>query len=89
MYLKLIKVARSAFAEIQDSLSAELNYEIEAQNLEVFKTFHSKLDDKIIIPTVYKDYSSRRILTLSLEQGDSIETASSWPIEIETQLAVV
>lgn len=89
MYLRLIKATRSAFAEIQDSLSAELNYEIEAQNLEVFKTFHSKLDDKIIIPTVYKDYSSRRILTLSLEQGDSIETASSGLSKFETQLAVV
>lgn len=80
------KLQDQLFAEIQDSLSAELNYEIEAQNLEVFKTFHSKLDDKIIIPTVYKDYSSRRILTLSLEQGDSIETASSWPIEIRNTI---
>ncbi|WP_049063837.1 ABC1 kinase family protein, partial [Acinetobacter seifertii] len=80
------KLQDQLFAEIQDSLSAELNYEIEVQNLEVFKTFHSKLDDKIIIPTVYKDYSSRRILTLSLEQGDSIETASSWPIEIRNTI---
>ncbi len=80
------KLQDQLFAEIQDSLSAELNYEIEAQNLEVFKTFHSQLDDKIIIPTVYKDYSSRRILTLSLEQGDSIETASAWPIEIRNTI---
>lgn len=54
--------------------------------LKSLKLFHSKLDDKIIIPTVYKDYSSRRILTLSLEQGDSIETASSWPIEIRNTI---
>ncbi|MFV5465164.1 AarF/UbiB family protein, partial [Acinetobacter sp. 207] len=36
------------------------------------------LDDKIIIPQVFKDYSSRHILTLSLEQGENIETASTW-----------
>ncbi|MGL5143732.1 MAG: ABC1 kinase family protein, partial [Acinetobacter junii] len=59
------KLQDQLFKEIQDSLSAELNYEIEAQNLEVFKTFHEKLDQQVIIPTVYKDYSSRRVLTLS------------------------
>lgn len=46
---------------------------------EVARTFYAALDDKIIIPQVFKDYSSRYILTLSLEQGESIETAvSTW-----------
>ncbi|WAU73202.1 ABC1 kinase family protein [Acinetobacter sp. TR11] len=80
------KLQDQLFQEIQDSLSAELNYEIEAQNLEVFKIFHEKLDDQIIIPIVYKDYSSRRVLTLSLEQGDSIETASTWSVETRNQI---
>ena len=80
------KLQDQLFQEIQDSLSAELNYEIEAQNLEVFKTFHEKLDAQVIIPTVYKDYSSRRVLTLSLEQGDSIETASTWSVETRNQI---
>lgn len=80
------KLQDQLFAEIQDSLSAELNYEIEAQNLEVFKIFHERLDHKIIIPTVYKEYSSRRILTLSLEQGESIETASHWPVATRNEL---
>ena len=66
------------FQEIQESLDNELNYQIEAQNLEVARTFHAALDDKIIIPQVFKDYSSRHILTLSLEQGENIETASTW-----------
>ncbi|HAK14480.1 MAG TPA: ABC transporter, partial [Acinetobacter radioresistens] len=44
------KLQDRLFAEIQDSLNAELNYEIEAQNLTVFKTFHEALDEKIIIP---------------------------------------
>ncbi|WP_180103215.1 AarF/ABC1/UbiB kinase family protein [Acinetobacter sp. YH12126] len=75
------KLQDKLFREIQDSLDNELNYEIEAQNLDVARAFHSALDDKIIIPQVYKDYSSRHILTLSLELGDSIETASTWSQE--------
>ena len=80
------KLQDQLFQEIHDSLMAELNYEIEAQNLEVFKAFHEKLDAQIIIPNVFKAYSSRRVLTLSLEQGESIETASTWPIEIRNQI---
>jgi len=80
------KLQDRLFAEIQDSLNAELNYEIEAQNLTVFKTFHEALDEKIIIPRVYPQYSTRRVLTLSLEQGESIETASTWPQVVRNQL---
>ncbi|MFW2034048.1 ABC1 kinase family protein [Acinetobacter junii] len=80
------KLQDQLFKEIQDNLSAELNYEIEAQNLEVFKTFHEKLDQQVIIPTVYKDYSSRRVLTLSYEKGESIETASTWSVETRNQI---
>ncbi len=80
------KLQDQLFKEIQDSLSAELNYEIEAQNLEVFKTFHEKLDQQVIIPTVYKDYSSRRVLILSYEKGESIETASTWSVETRNQI---
>ncbi len=72
------KLQDRLFKEIQDSLDNELNYEIEAQNLQVARTFHQQLDPKIIIPQVYTKYSSRHVLTLSLEQGDSIETASTW-----------
>ncbi len=74
------KLQDRIFAEIQDSLHEELNYEIEAQNLDVFRTFHQKLDAQIIIPQVFPDYSSRRVLTLSLEKGESIETASTWDV---------
>ncbi len=80
------KLQDRLFAEIQDSLNAELNYEIEAQNLTVFKTFHEALDEKIIIPRVYPQYSTRRVLTLSLEQSESIETASTWPQDVRNQL---
>ncbi|RYL25553.1 ABC1 kinase family protein [Acinetobacter piscicola] len=80
------KLQDRLFKEIQDSLHEELNYEIEAQNLQVFKTFHQSLDNKIIIPHVYPEYSSRRILTLSMEKGDKIETASTWDLAIRNEI---
>lgn len=80
------KLQDRLFKEIQDSLHEELNYEIEAQNLQVFRTFHQALDSKIIIPKVFTEYSSRRILTLSLEKGESIETASTWDLGIRNEI---
>lgn len=74
------------FSEIQDSLNAELNYEIEAQNLQVFRTFHAQLDPQIIIPRVFPELSSRRVLTLSQELGESMETASTWSQELRNSL---
>lgn len=80
------KLQDRLFKEIQDSLHEELNYEIEAQNLQVFKTFHQALESKIIIPNVYPEYSSRRILTLSMEKGESIETASTWDLAVRNEI---
>ncbi len=80
------KLQDRLFNEIQESLDNELNYQIEAQNLEVARTFHQALDSKIIIPQVFPDYSSRHVLTLSLELGESIETASTWPQAVRNDL---
>ena len=80
------KLQDRIFKEIQDSLHEELNYEIEAQNLKVFKTFHQALDNKIIIPDVYPEYSTRRVLTLSFEAGESIETASTWDVSVRNEI---
>ena len=80
------KLQDRLFKEIQDSLDNELNYEIEAQNLHVARTFHEQLDPKIVIPKVYAEYSSRHVLTLSFEQGDSMETASTWSQETRNEL---
>lgn len=74
------------FAEIEDSLMAELNYEIEAHHLRLFRTFHQTIDPKVVIPEVLQDYSSRRILTLSDESGESIQTASTWSQEKRNEL---
>ena len=80
------KLQDQLFKEIQDSLDNELNYQIEAQNLEIARTFHAAIDPKVIIPKVYKELSSRHILTLSQELGESIETASTWSQETRNEL---
>jgi predicted unusual protein kinase regulating ubiquinone biosynthesis (AarF/ABC1/UbiB family) len=80
------KLQDELFTEIQDSLHAELDYTQEAHNLQVFAAFHQAIDLQLIIPKVYTDYSSRRVLTLSEERGESIETAATWPIELRNTL---
>ncbi len=74
------------FAEIRQSLHDELDYVKEANNLRVFSAFHA--DDKgLIIPKVIGSHSSKRILTLSEEMGESLTTASTWDNEIKQKIA--
>lgn len=80
------KLQDELFNEIQDSLHAELDYTQEAHSLQVFAAFHQAADPQLIIPKVYPAYSSRRVLTLSEERGDSIETAATWPLEVRNAL---
>ncbi|OTG88019.1 ABC transporter [Acinetobacter sp. ANC 4558] len=80
------KLQDKLFNEIQESLDNELNYHIEAQNLEVARAFHEALDQKILIPRVFKEYSTRHVLTLSFEPGETMETASMWPQSLRNEL---
>lgn len=61
----------AVFAEIRRSLVDELDYVKEAENVRKFAAFHAK-DPKIIIPKVFEEYTSTRVLTLSFEPGDDI-----------------
>lgn len=71
----LLKIDKAAldnlFAEIYQSILAELNYRQEAKNLQQFREYY-KHDRKIIIPQPIAKYSSRRVLTMSFETGDDI-----------------
>lgn len=80
------KLQDALFHEIKESLHAELNYLQEAHNLNVFAAFHNLKDSKLIIPKVFPEYSSRRVLTLSEELGEPIETAAQYPLEIRNEL---
>ncbi|MDO4223650.1 MAG: AarF/ABC1/UbiB kinase family protein [Acinetobacter sp.] len=74
------------FAEIEDSLLNELNYELEAHHLRLFAQFHANRDEKIIIPQVIDEYSSRYMLVLSEEQGHRMQIASTWQPSLRNAL---
>lgn len=66
------------FAEIRNQLAEELDYQQEADNLERFRAFHRD-DQWLVIPQVITSLSTDKILTLSYEPGDDLETLSSDP----------
>ncbi len=74
------------FDEIRDSLKDELDYVKEAQNLAVFGAFHAN-DAGLIIPKVIKSHSSRRILTLTEEMGETLSVAATWDNSIKQKIA--
>lgn len=74
------------FNEIRQSLHDELDYIKEAHNLRVFGAFHAE-DEGLIIPKVITSHSSKRILTLTEEMGDTLTVASTWDNEIKKQIA--
>lgn len=61
----------AVFGEIRRSLKDELDYVKEAENARLFAEFHAD-DPKIIVPRVFEEYTSRRVLTLAYEPGDDI-----------------
>lgn len=70
--LKVDKAMLDAvFDEIRRSLVDELDYEKEAQNVREFAVFHAG-DPKIVVPRVFEEYTSTRVLTLAYEPGDDI-----------------
>ncbi|MFC3151542.1 ABC1 kinase family protein [Litoribrevibacter euphylliae] len=72
----LLKVDPSAleavFEELSETLIRELDYIEEAEQLRRFRTFHQS-DSNIIIPEVIDQYSTKCILTTTLEQGLTIK----------------
>ncbi len=74
------------FNEIRHSLHDELDYIKEAHNLRVFGAFHAE-DTGLIIPKVISSHSSKRILTLTEEMGETLAVAATWDNEIKQQIA--
>lgn len=71
-------VIDEVFNEIKARLRDELNYEQEAENLRAFRAFHAA-DEHIVIPDVVEEFTRRRVLTLTRESGDSLETVANSP----------
>ena len=74
------------FHEIRQSLHDELDYIKEAQNLRVFGAFHAE-DTGIIIPKVISSHSTKRILTLTEEMGETLSVAATWDNDIKQKIA--
>jgi predicted unusual protein kinase regulating ubiquinone biosynthesis (AarF/ABC1/UbiB family) len=56
------------YRELEERLHEELDYVNEAKNIALFQKMFRD-DDEIIIPDVYPDLSSRRVLTMGLVEG--------------------
>lgn len=71
----LLKMSRESvdalFGEIRDRLHEELDYENEGRNLELFRHQHLN-DEKLIVPALVPERSSRRVLTMEKVEGDHI-----------------
>ncbi len=74
------------FKEIRQSLHDELDYIKEAHNLQVFGAFHAG-DEGLIIPKVISSHSSKRVLTLTQEMGETLAVASTWDNDIKQKIA--
>lgn len=71
------------FSEIRVRLKEELDYENEARNLALFREFH-KDQPWVVIPAVIPSHSTRRVLTLELEEGDHVSKVTAERYSQET-----
>lgn len=71
-------VIDEVFNEIRSRLREELDYQQEAENLRAFRAFHAG-DSDVVIPDVVDEFTRKRVLTLTREPGDSLETVSTSP----------
>lgn len=61
------------FIEIQERFSEELDYQKEAQNIKVFSKIFQK-DSHTIVPQVFEDYTTKKLLTMRYHEGQKIQT---------------
>lgn len=61
------------FAEIEARLHEELDYTQEADHVRLFRSMYAD-DPDVVVPEVIGERSARRVLTLSFEPGDDLDT---------------
>jgi predicted unusual protein kinase regulating ubiquinone biosynthesis (AarF/ABC1/UbiB family) len=72
------EVLDALFLEIKQQLQEELDYRQEAEHLREFKAFHAD-QPWIVIPDVIDELTSDKVLTLSYEPGDDLDTLANNP----------
>lgn len=65
--------ASDVYRELEARLYEELDYENEARNIERFRAMFAD-DKEVIIPKVYPEYTSRRVLTMEYVEGYPLAT---------------
>jgi predicted unusual protein kinase regulating ubiquinone biosynthesis (AarF/ABC1/UbiB family) len=61
------------FADLSDRLHEELDYRREAANIEVFRRVYEDWD-WVVVPRVYREFSTDRVLTMDLLDGAPLST---------------
>ena len=70
-YNKAIKT-KKIFLEIKDRLVEEIDYENEINNIKIFKKIF-EFNKSVNIPKVYRNYSTKRLITMSWLEGQSLD----------------
>lgn len=61
------------FLEIEEVIRRELDYHAEVIAMEAFRTFFEGTD-RVVVPKAYPEFSSDSVITMSYEQGTSLES---------------
>lgn len=64
---------KETLEEIKAVFLAELDYGLEAENAETFRRIHAS-DEDVVIPRVWNAFSTRRVLTLEMVEGEDYAT---------------
>lgn len=72
-WLPKIPATDDLFAEVKSMLRHELDYEREREMLSFFRE-KLKNDERFILPKPIPDYSSKRVLAMSLESGSAVDS---------------
>ncbi|MGH7961793.1 MAG: ABC1 kinase family protein, partial [Candidatus Binatia bacterium] len=76
--------AGEVYQEMEERLQEELDYVHEANNIALFQRLFVD-DGKIIIPRVYPDFSSRRVLTMEFIEGYKLQDILAPGVDKELQ----
>ena len=72
--------------EIHDRLYEELDYNLEAQNLEQFRKIFENKFDFVIAPKMYPELSTKRLLTMEWIEGKPVLEYASSPPDFRNEL---
>ncbi len=72
--------------EIRDRLYEELNYILEAQNLEQFRKIFENQFDFVVVPKLHPELSTKRLLTMEWIEGKPALDYVSYPCDFRNEL---